>query len=266
MKISPVARGPDPCLACRVQCYFQLVVLVAPGIDFMKLTGKRTTLAILVLSALLAPGAADGQSIPSPYRFLETRQEVDVFLGTMSPGTGRFDLGPQPGTALGARYGINVAGPFGLEGVVTYLPTERSIIDPGRAEGDFKVGEMPSDVVMLDARLRFALTGNRTWHGLAPFVLAGGGVAFDAAGGDEDQEILLADDRFKFGTSFVGMLGGGARWFPGERFFFRADALLFLWQLKTPRGFTDPERAFEGVEEKEWVSGPSFSVGFGIRF
>lgn len=232
----------------------------------MKLTGQCTILAFAGMVALLLPGAAESQSIPSPYRFLETRQEVDIFLGTLSPGTGRFDYGPQPGPALGARYGINVAGPFGLEGVVTYSPTERSIIDPGRDEGDFKVGDMPSDVIVLDARLRFSLTGNRTWHGLAPVVLAGGGVAFDAAGGNEDQEVLLADDRFKFGTSFVGMLGGGIRWFPGERFFFRTDALLFLWQLKTPRGFSDPERDFEGVEEKEWVSGPSFSLGFGIRF
>ena len=228
--------------------------------------GRHALLISLALMAPLLPGTAVGQSIPSPYRFLDTRQEVDIFMGTMSPGTGRFDYGPQPGTALGARYGINIAGPFGLEGVVTYLPTDRSIIDPGRAVGDFKIGEMPSDVIMLDVRLRFSITGNRSWHGLAPFVLAGGGLAFDGAGAKEDQELLLADDRFKFGTSFVGILGAGVRWYPGDRFFFRADTQLFLWQLKTPRGFSDPEREFEGVEEKEWVSGPSISLGFGIRF
>lgn len=232
----------------------------------MKPNARRTILTLVALASTLFPVAADGQSIPSPYRFLDARQEVGIFVGTMSPGTGRFDLGPQPGTSVGARYGINLAGPFGLEGAVTYLPTERSIIDPGRAEGDFKVGDMPSDVFMLDARLRFALTGDRTWHGLAPYLVAGGGVAFDGSGADEDQELLLADDRFKFGTSFVGILGGGLRWFPMERFFFRADADLFLWQLKTPRGFSDPDRGFEGVEEKEWVSGPSLSLGFGIRF
>ena len=76
-------------------------------------------------------------------RFLETRQEVSVFAGSMSPGTGRFGYGPQSGTSFGARYGITLGGPFGLEGAVTFLPTDRAIIDPGRAEGDFKVGEMP---------------------------------------------------------------------------------------------------------------------------
>jgi len=232
----------------------------------MKPTARPFILPILGLLALGGPRMVGAQSIPSPYRFLEHRQEVDLFVGTMSPGTGRFDYGPQPGTSLGARYGINIAGPFALEGVLTYLPTDRSIIDPGRRESDFKVGEMPSDVVTLDARLRFSITGDRSWHGLAPFVLAGGGLAFDAAAAKEDEELLLADDRFKFGSSFVGILGGGVRWFPGDRFFFRADTQLFLWQLKTPRGFSDPEREFEGIEEKEWVSGPSFSLGFGIRF
>jgi hypothetical protein len=239
---------------------------VPPEQILMKSTHRAFILPILGL-LLSGPGQSlAAQVIPSPYRFLEARQEVDVFLGRMSPGTGRFDYGPQPGTSLGARYGINIAGPFGLEGVVTYLPTNRSIIDPGRAEGDFKRGEMPADLVVLDARLRFSLTGDRTWHGLAPFVLAGGGLAFDASGAQQDKEVLLDDDRFSFGTSFVGLLGGGIRWYPGERFVVRADTGLFLWQLKTPPGFSDPERGFEGVGEKEWVSGPSFSLGLGIRF
>lgn len=237
-----------------------------PETEFMKSTGTLLILALPVLAGSLFPDSARSQSIPSSYRFLETRQEVDIFVGQKRPGTGRFGYGPGTGPTLGARYAVNISGPFAIEGVATYQPTERAIIDPGRAEGDFRVGEMPSDVVQLDARLRFTLTGNRTWHGLAPFVLAGGGVAFDAAEGKEDREVLLSDDRFKFKTSFVGILGGGLRWYPGNRFFFRADTHLFLWQLRTPRGFSDPEREFQGVDEKEWVSGPSFSFGFGIRF
>jgi hypothetical protein len=78
--------------------------------------------------------------------------------------------------------------------------------------------------------------------------------------------LLLADDRFKFGTSFVGILGGGLRWFPGERFLIRGDFTLSIWQLKTPRGYSDPERAFRGVDEKEWVGSSSFTVGIGFRF
>jgi hypothetical protein len=227
---------------------------------------RHTILTLFVLGSSLFPASVTAQSVPSPYRFLDTRQEVDLFAAQVSPETGRFGYGPQPSMAFGARYGINIAGPFGLEGVLAYQPTERAIIDPGRAEGDFKVGDMPADVITMDARLRFTLTGDRTWHGLAPFVLAGGGLAFDASGAKEDEELLLVDDRFKFKTSFVGILGGGIRWYTGSRFFFRADTHLFIWRLKTPQGYFDTERGFEGVEEKEWASGPSVSIGFGIRF
>ncbi len=230
---------------------------------------SRTKLSLLVALALCggqSPRALTAQTVPSPYRFLEFRQEAGPFVGFMSPGTGRFGFGPGSGPAWGARYGIDISGPFGLEAVVTHSPTQRDIIDPGRVEGDQVVGEMSSHVVMIDGRLRFSLTGDRAWHGLSPFLFTGGGVAFDVAGDESDLELILSDDRFKFGTTFVGILGSGLRWFPSERFLIRGDFSLSLWRLKTPRGFRDPARAFEGVGEKEWVSGPSFTLGASFRF
>lgn len=220
----------------------------------------------VVLGALLFPGDLPGQTIPSPYRFLESRQEAGLFAGHMSPGTGRFGFGPGPGPAWGARYGINLSGPFGLEGVVTHLPTTRDIVDPGRVEGDRVIGEMSAQMVMIDARLRFSLIGDRAWHGISPFVMTGGGLVFDASNDSSDEGLILTDDRFKFGTSVLGMLGGGVRWFPHQRVLVRADYGLVLWRLKTPPGYSDPERAFRGVEEKEWVSGPSYTLGIHFRF
>jgi hypothetical protein len=222
--------------------------------------------ATFAVGAILSHGPLPAQTIPSPFRFIESRQEGGLFGGYISPGTGRFGFGPGPGPAWGARYGVNVSGPFGLEAVVTHSPTHRDIIDPGRVEGDRVVGEIPSDLVMIDGRLRFSLTGDRTWHLLSPFLAIGGGLVFDAARDNSDDELLLADDRFNLGTSFVGILAGGLRWFPGERFLVRGDFSLTIWQLKTPRGYSDPERAFTGVDEKEWVSGPSFTLGLGFRF
>lgn len=223
-------------------------------------------LVTFALTAILFPADLPGQTIPSPYRFLESRQEAGLFAGYMSPGTGRFGFGPGPGPAWGARYGINLSGPFGLEGVVTHLPTTRDIIDPGRVEGDRVIGEMSSQMVMIDARFRFSLIGDRTWHRISPFVITGGGFVFDASDDTSDEGLILTEDRFKFGTSILGMLGGGVRWFPHERFLVRADYALVLWRLKTPRGYSDPERAFKGVEEREWVSGPSYTLGVAFRF
>ena len=231
------------------------------------ISGTRPLLlTTLAVGAILFHGPLPAQTIPSPYRFLESKQEAGLFGGYISPATGRFGFGPGPGPAWGLRYGINFSGPFGLEAVMTQAPTQRDIVDPGRVEGDRVIGEMSSQLVTIDGRLRFSLTGDRTWHRLSPFLAMGGGLVFDAASDNSDEELLLADDRFHFGTSFVGILAGGLRWLPGERFLIRGDLSLSIWQLKTPRGYSDPERAFTGVDEKEWVGSSSFTLGIGFRF
>jgi hypothetical protein len=61
-------------------------------------------------------------------------------------------------------------------------------------------------------------------------------------------------------------MGSGIAWYPSERLMLRADASLLMWRLRTPPGFRAPERNIEGVAEKEWVSGPSFTLGAAIRF
>ncbi len=227
---------------------------------------RRVAAPSLALLALLPWTPAAGQSVPSHYRFIETRQEGEIFLTHMAPGTGVFDYGPGPGVALGGRYAIRLAGPVGLEGTVTYLPTQRSLIDPGRDEGDRKIGEVESRVLASDIRLRFNLTGDRTWRGLAPFAFGGAGIAFDLAGEEAAEETLLLDDRFEFGRPIVGVFGGGVLWLPSGRVQLRADAGVLLWQLRAPKGYRDPSRGLEGVDKREWVSGPTFSLGFAYRF
>jgi hypothetical protein len=220
------------------------------------------------LPAGFSPAVALGQSIPSPYRFVENRHEAGVFVGYASPGTGRFGFGPSPGTSLGMRYGIRLGGPFSLDAAVAYLTTTRDVIDPSRAEGRRVVGEVDAGIATLDARLRFSLTGDRTWNGISPFVFMGAGGAFDMKGeSDVEADLLeLENDRFRFRPTFLGLLGSGVGWHPSERLMLRADVSLFMWRLKTPPGFRAAEREFEGVGEKEWVSGPSFSLGAAFRF
>jgi hypothetical protein len=229
----------------------------------------RISILSLVLAGLLtglSPKQVEGQTIPSPYQFFETRQEAGLFLGVTGQGTGRFGYGPSPGPSFGARYSLHLGGAFGLEGVFGYQPTTRDVVDPTRVEGDMVRGEADAEMMAFDARLRFSLTGDRSWNGLNPFVFMGGGIAWDAAGESEDDALVLPQDQFEFGVRFVALLGGGARWFLTERVLIRADFALTMNQLKTPAGFLDPERALTGVGEKEWVSGPAFSIGAAFHF
>jgi hypothetical protein len=189
-----------------------------------------------------------------------------VFLSTVQAGAGRFGFGPRSGMAFGARYGLEVSGPFGLEGAVTYLPTQRDVIDPRRAEGDRVRGVGDASLLLIDARLRFSLTGRRSWNGLSPFVFAGAGGAIDLAGDPEADELLREEDRFELGFSLLGSLGTGVRWMLTESFLLRGDAQLTLWQLDTPQGYTDTSLGFEAVQQVEWVNNGAFSLGLAYRF
>lgn len=237
-------------------------------------TGTENTMARIPILALalaglltgLRPQQVDGQSIPSPYRFFETRQEAGVFVGVTNQGTGQFGFGPKSGLLVGARYGLHLGGAFGLEGVIGYQPTTRDIVDPTRAEGDRVVGEADVEMVSFDARLRFSLTGDRAWKGLNPFLFMGGGVIWDMAGESEADALVLSQDRFEMGTRFVALIGGGVRWLLTERVVVRGDIALALNQLKTPEGFLDPERGLGAIGEKEWESGPVLSIGLGYHF
>lgn len=231
---------------------------------------NRAGFRLLLLPLALCVGGAfpglEAQTIPSPYRYVEPRQEAGGFVGHADMDRGRFGLGPEPGLLIGARYGIRVSGAFAIEGVVSFLPTSRDVLDPRRVEGDRVIGSTDASILSADARLRFSLTGQRTWNGLAPHLVAGGGFATDIAG---DPEIEGDDreptQRFDFGTPLTGILGGGLRWIPSDRFLIRGDAVLNLWKLDIPDGFRtlDPEAL---APQDEWVSGLSFSVGAAFIF
>lgn len=226
------------------------------------------SLCVLLLSALAAVGGpVEAQSIPSPYRYIEERQELGVFTGTYWGDTGQFDLGPGPGVMAGVRWGIDLSGPIGLEAVGSWVSATRDVINPRRQEGDRKVGEADVGLLVLDARLRFALTGRRTWHRFQPFVFAGAGVAFDVLGAQMADGELPEIERYDFGTQFAGTAGTGFRFLLGRRWVLRADAILLLYQVDTPNGFLEnPTLELGPIPEAEWVSPTTVSLGFAFRF
>lgn len=238
------------------------------GEEFHPPMRVRTISRGLMAAALLVliPGAVRGQSIPSAFRFVETRQEVGFFVGRASMAKGRFGFGPAATTEFGARWGIDLSGPLGFEAVAGLLSGTRDVVNPAQVVGDRRIGEADVRMGTLDGRLRFTLTGDRTWHRLAPFIVAGGGIAFDMSKAQAIDEELLVDDRFDFGTSFFGTMGGGARFFVSDRVALRGDAVFSLWKIDTPPGFSSADRGFTSVEQSEWVSGLHLTVATMIRF
>lgn len=223
-------------------------------------------IAALVVACVVAPVSVSAQRIPSPYRFVDTRQELGVFVGTSSVATGRFGFGPSGGVHAGARWGIDFSGPMGLEVVGGVISGTRDVVNPSIVVGDPSIGEADVLAVTADARLRFTLTGDRSWRRLAPYAVAGGGVAFGVGGADALDGELAAGDRFSFGTSFFGTLGGGARVSLTHRFALRGDVVFSLWKISTPDGYTDPQRNFADVERGEWTGGRHLTVSLVYRY
>jgi hypothetical protein len=147
-----------------------------------------------------------------------------------------------------------------LEGAAGVVSGTRDVINPARAEGDRIVGQGDVFITTLDARLRFSATGDRAWHGLNPFLVIVAGIAFNLASAPEANAALEERDVYAFGTSFFGSLGLGTRFFLTDQFALRSDGMFSLWRLKTPPGFSDSDRGFEAVEDREWVRGLSISV------
>jgi hypothetical protein len=222
--------------------------------------------ACAVLACVAVPRPATAQTIPSPYAFIEERQEVGPFAGWANAGTGRFGFGPKGGPIFGVRYAVDLSGPLSLEGNVSFLDGTRDVISPARPEGDRVIGEADVLLTTIDARLRLSATGARTWHGLNPFLVFGAGVAFDPAKPSIAEALLDADELFNFGTKFTAMAGPGIRWSITRHIALRSDMALQLWQLKTPAGYGDPALNLGSVAEGEWVSSLSFTASLLFRW
>jgi len=221
------------------------------------------SLTIISLMVLVRP-AYGVQSNPSVFEFIEKKQESGPFVGYMRTDVGRFGYGPKGGLLVGGRWGVELGGPISLEGVAGIVRGERDVVDPGRDEGDRIIGQAPTLITTVDARLKFSLVGARTWRSINPFLVFGGGMAFDLEGADDLDERLLAADQFEFGSGFFGTLGVGTRAFLTRNIAARVDGLFSLWGLETPPGFSEPERGFEAVESSEWASG--LSIGLSLMY
>ncbi|MGH7480808.1 MAG: outer membrane protein [Longimicrobiales bacterium] len=228
--------------------------------------GLRALGAGIFLAALGALGAsaAAAQDIDSPYRFIETRHVLGPSGGYLLTDEGSARLGPASAAYFGARYSIRISGPFAFDAGVAAVPTTRMVLDTVDADTILDVvGEADQTLGLLDAALRFDLTGPRTVYGLLPYAVAGVAVAFRVTGDDALDEDIDPNLRYDPGTSFAGQIGLGVEWLPTDRLSFRLDARDYLWQIEAPQGFAGlgPE-----VPAEEWVQNFGISLGLGYRF
>jgi hypothetical protein len=227
----------------------------------------RLALSLLFCSAI-ASSSANAQSIPSAYSFVELGQEWAIFSGKSAMNAGGLGLGPQDATVFGARYGAAFGGMAALDVHGTWFQSTRDVLDVTRPEGDRSIGRSDFAILLVDARLRVNLTGQRGWHGIQPFVAFGGGVAGTGSIDHliESAQDLPAGEWFDFGPVFTGVLAAGTNIHIATKLSLRIGGEMALWKVGTPLGWrtlvNDP---LSENPESEWVPAYSITVGAAWR-
>lgn len=165
----------------------------------------------------------------SPYRDLETSQEVTFFGGRYNAGLDPIGVAPRGGPMYGLRYEIHVGGPALLMARWAHVNSERFPIDPTRSGSAAQLGKRNVSLNLYDVNLVVNLTGQRSFHHFVPVVNVGAGIASCGC------SVKL--DPYTFGTPFAFSFGGGLRYVPGGRFQLRADLGDYLYQLKYPTAY-----------------------------
>ena len=225
----------------------------------------RTLFGVLTVAVLASVGISElrAQQIASPYRYVESSQYGGAFAGYLWTDALEPDLGPQASPIFGAHYGLRFSGPLSGEVSLGLIPSERTVFRNAAAPQD-SVNPAPvesTDMLLLSAEgaLRLNITGPRTWNGLMPFVLAGGGVVANLSG--EGSAEIEEAEQFDFGPALAVSVGAGTEWFASERLSLRLELRDRLWRVTVPTGLSD-----SGEDDASWTNNLGISVGASLHF
>lgn len=195
-------------------------------------TGRAIVTASVALLAALATtplGAQVGYPPDeSPYEDLRGRHAVSLLPGWFINGGDPAGVGPRNGLMVSGRYELFLTGPLWFITGVSYAPgLERTVKDPEVSPELRIVGTDEENLLLLDAGLALNLTGNKSWHRLAPRVHASLGLA-SSLGSSYDI------GGYRFGNKFLFQWGMGTRIVTGSAWEVSADLSHLLWKMSYP--------------------------------
>lgn len=204
----------------------------------------------------------------SPFHDIQLRPGPVFFVGRLSNDRGRAGAGPSNALTIGSRYEMPAGRSLVLVFSAAYLKGDRFIIDPAAdsSSPSRRTGPYDSSILLTEVGMQLRLTGAKTWRGIAPYVGAGLGLAFDL-----DSPGDTTGSGYKYGTKLTLSGASGIRWYPSRRFMLNADVRGQLWRLRYPVSFHTP--ASDGsrvvpLEEAltDWTLHPWISLGVGWTF
>ena len=225
---------------------------------------KFAVATVLLVPGLAATAVAQVGHAPrqSPYTDLEYKQEATFYLGYYDAGRDAAGVAPQSGPMLGVRYELRLAGPALLTSKMSYVSSQRDVIDPRRPASQRVVEDNASwPLYMADVGIALNLTGQRSFHRLVPFVNGAIGVATDFKSADVGA--------YRFGTPFAISFGGGLKWVPSGKLQTRIDVGTQFYQIKYPSSYYNTASDGTSVlgpneSSSDWTT--NFSVSLGVSY
>jgi hypothetical protein len=230
-------------------------------------------LAVSFVLALAARGAAAQVGYPphsSPFRDIRKGHTFTAMGGYFSGDGGQFNIGPHDGAVFGVRYDIRTGGTVQMGIGVARSNLERFIVNPFVRLANRKTGPVKQSVTFADLTLQFNVTGGKSWHRMAPFVSATGGLAL-SGGTPADTS------QYEFGRKFYFAPALGLRFFLSDRLHVRAEARSTFWKLDYPTTFQvepveepgtvdNPNAVITDGKLTEWTTSSWLQIGLGYSF
>jgi len=185
---------------------------------------------------LSAQGVVGHQPEQSPFRDIVNKQGFTFFAGRFAGNTGPAGVGARPALALGARLQVRLSGPLDFWATFAEASSSRLVID---ASGDTAKVAGVQDLRLLlgDLALALNLTGNKTWHGFAPYLGMGLGIS-------APSHSVLDPGGFQITTAFALMPTFGTRWFLSHSLALQLEARDYYFRYQYPLSFFAPTRPF----------------------
>jgi hypothetical protein len=204
----------------------------------------------------------------SPFRDIQRGAGPVVFAGHLSGDRGTAGVGPGNALGVGLRYELALGRATVAQFTAAYLKGDRFIVNPAMdsTAPNRRTGPADTDILSTEIALQLRLTGGKTWHGFAPYLGTGMGMAFDLRSPGD-----TTSSGYQFGTKLTFSGGTGVRWHATRKITVHLDARAVMWRLRYPVSFhssaPDGSRVVPITQPlTDWTLHPWVSLGIGWIF
>ncbi len=225
---------------------------------------RAATVVLALAGAASQPLSAQlvgSEPTRSPFRDLETSQQLTLSAGWFDATRDAARVGPRPAAMFSLRHDIHLAGPAWLTSRYAMVRSERRLIDPGFPAAQRFVRDLPVTHHLADVGLTMALTGRKSWRHVVPTFGTGIGLTSDFTGADLGS--------YRFGTKFAFTLGPGVRVVLPSGYSLRLDVTNHVYQFQYPSTYfsraSDSTSVLTDTRQRSsWRSNWGFTSGISV--